>query len=358
MGHTVSRSTVTSQLNDMTANILTNITMNCSSLSYDQQVISINCTPINQLPFEANATCRQCISDILTAKKEEYARYLNLAQSKKLNPDSIPNINLDMHYVAEALRSCGKRVCKACVIENISQSNVVNASIDCQATNNIQNKVSQSLTNAILQKLSTNYDVLGSLANIIGASDAQSISNEVSSRVKRIVTNTLITNINAQVKGNQMFVINATSGQFNGITQHSTYNSIVTYLATNNIFNSILSDSEWKTLQTLHDTNDLTGELAQRFLTVNTVFADVLKHSMKYVVLVVMICMCLAAFYVIGVTIMEYRNQSMGLAPSGKKATPPATTTPFAPLFPSSSSSSSSTPQHTHRRVPFVNLFT
>jgi hypothetical protein len=27
-------------------------------------------------------------------------------------------------------------------------------------------------------------------------------------------------------------------------------------------------------------------------------------------------------------------------------------------LFPSSSSSSSSTPQHTHRRVPFVNLFT
>jgi hypothetical protein len=320
MGNTVSRSTVTTQLNNMTANILTNISMNCSAQSSNNQVISIDCTRTNLTEaYESNSVCRQCILNVLQSKREEYTRYFNLAQAKELVSD-IPNINIDLHYVGEQLRECGKRVCKACVIEDISQSNVVNVSVDCQAMNNISNLVSQSLTNAITQKLTTNYDILGSLANVLGGNDSQSVVNSISNRVKSVITNDLITNIYNQAKNEQTFIVNLnTSGQFNGISQRSTYNSIVTYLSTNNIFNSILSESEWTTLQTLHDSNNITGTLTAGFETVNSLFSDVLKHTIGYILLGVMAVMCLAAFYVIATTVYEYRNLSLGLSKEGKK---------------------------------------
>ncbi len=317
MGNTVSRSTVTSQLNNMTATILTNISMNCSTLSTNSQIISIDCAPRSiSTAYESNATCRQCISNILVSKKEEYTRYANLAKAGNPVPN-IPNINLDLHYTAEAMRACGRNVCKACVIEDISQNNVVSISVDCQATNNIQNQVSQSLTNAIMQKLSTDYDIFGSVANILGGRDVQTVSNSISNRVKNIITNNLITTVYNEAKNNQSFIINVTEGEFNGISQQSTFNSIVKYLSDNNIFNSIMSDSEWTTLQTLHDSNNVTGQMTAGFITANRLFTDMLHSTIGYIMLAVMICMCLAAFYVIAITVYEYRNLSLGLTKEG-----------------------------------------
>ncbi len=356
MGNTVSRSTITTQLNNMTATILTNISMNCATLSSNSQLISVDCAPTSTtVAFESNATCRACISNILSSRKEEYTRYANLATAG-IDVSNIPNINMDLHSASEEMRACGKDVCKACVIEDISQSNIVNVETSCQATNNIQNQVSQSLTNAITQKLSTNYDIFGSLANILGGRDVQTVTNQISNRVRQVITNNLITNVYNQAKNNQRFSVNVSGASlFRGISQRSTYNSIVTYLAQNNIFNSILSESEWKTLQTLHDSNNTTGLTTSGFITANQLFTDMLKSTMGYIILGVMVCMCLAVFYVIAITVYEYRNLSLGLTKDGEvpreSHTRKGITLPYVSYFPKAS-----TPRKT-RQLPFPKLF-
>jgi hypothetical protein len=63
----------------------------------------------------------------------------------------------------------------------------------------------------------------------------------------------------------------------------------------------------------------MTGALAAGFLTANSEITEVLSSAMGYIIIAVMIVMCLAAFYVLSITIWEYRNISIGLTRDGHK---------------------------------------
>jgi hypothetical protein len=314
MGSKVSREVINNQLNQMTAEILTSIQLKCASDTINRQIISVDCQNAVNLTtaYENNSTCRSCILDILTRKQQEYAQYIVLAENGKPNLN-IPNINLDLLYVSEQMQACGKNFCKACVLEDISQSNMVDVNVNCNATNNITNQVQQSLTTSITQKLSTDYDIFGSIANVIGGKDAQSVVNNISNRVKTVITDTLITNIYSQVKSNQDINIKTTStATVRNVSQVSTYSSIVKYLGDNSIFNSIISNAEIKSLQKLYDTNNSISSVGNAFNSVNSIFADMLSGVTGYVLLAIFICMGIAVVTVVTMTIYQWRKVILG----------------------------------------------
>jgi len=307
MGSKVSREVINHELNQMTAEILTSIQLKCASDTINNQIISVDCQNGVNLTtaYENNPTCTSCIKDILTRKQQEYAQYIVLAQNGKPNLN-IPNINLDLLYVWEQMTACGKNFCKACVLEDISQSNMVNVDVNCNATNNVTNQVQQALVTSITQKLSTDYDIFGSLANVIGGNDAQSVVNNISNRVKSVITESLITTIYTKTKSNQDISIKTTSNvSLRNISQVSTYSTIVKYLGDNSIFNSIISNAEIKSLQQLYDTNNSTNAVGNAFNSVNSIFADMLSGITGYVLLAIFICMGLAVVIVVVMTFIN-----------------------------------------------------
>lgn len=248
---------VTNVMNEMTAQIIVNIQLSCNANSESYQLGDIECTPDPSALFEANNSCKSCIDKIKNGAVQYYINQQKLWESGAILPAVNKPINEDFQTIIQGFIGC-TRVCKKCIVQDVSQSTFTEQQTNCQAFNNVSNSISQQLTDSVAQQLTNNQDMLAPLATLLGHSHTSEVIHDITTRMSVQITDTVLQDIVSQIKSDQYLYIK--SGTVRGITQNSTYKATVDYLAQNNIFNGVFTDNQWDDLNTLYnDQNTIDG---------------------------------------------------------------------------------------------------
>jgi len=260
MGGGTSQEALVNVVNNMVADVFINISLYCNSRSTSTQTLQINCQPYNNsstIIYEENAACKTCIQNIVDNQINNYNWQKTLWSTT--TPSVQGSIDTDYQNVINEFVSCGKLSCKACSIENTSQSTVIQSVLNCAAINDIQNAINQQLTAQITQQLVNNQDMLSPLANMLGASTTNDVITNINNRITALITESVIANITQTISNNQNITVESKAGgteNVTGQTQTSAYNSVMNYLGQTNIFNNILQQSQWDILQDLINTQN------------------------------------------------------------------------------------------------------
>lgn len=158
-------------------------------------------------------------------------------------------IDTDFQEVIAAFVACSSTACKACPVQNVSQVNVIQSTLNCSAFNNVTNTISQNLITAIDQKLTNNQDMLSPLATMLGASSYSSVVTNIANRMTALITDNVISAVQQNIDAQQKLVFTGSSTTSSGITQQSVYTATTNFLQNTNLMNNVFTDAQWTTLQ-------------------------------------------------------------------------------------------------------------
>jgi hypothetical protein len=186
-------------------------------------------------------------------------------------------IDSDFQNVITEFVNCSTLTCKACNVQNVSQTNIVKATIGCQAFTTVKNSMTQKMLEQVNQALTNNQDMLAPLAELLGASTSNDIIYNVTNRIMALITTDVISNIQSSIDAQQMVTLSGSSVQTIGLTQSASSTAVQSYLQTTNLMNDVLSQEQWQELQSLiNDQNTIdslgnvvtkTAELLSKLLT-------------------------------------------------------------------------------------------
>lgn len=278
MGSTSSKTSIINQTNQIVADVFTDITMSCASINKSEQTIEIDCQPETwgDTVYENNRVCTQALTAEYERRMDQYNFLLaqwkngNLAPGEGLKPISEDFMEIQRSFTNIMIGSC-----KACVISDISQTANITNITTCQALNNIENSITQKLSDKVTQKLRNNQDVLGSLASIIGGSTDESTITNVTNRIQTRLTQRVISGIRNNIANSQNVTVKY--GATTGVDQRSTYNSTVSYLEQNQIMNTIMTDAEFDTFQKLYNDQNTLDTLGKAVVNSASIFTKLIS---------------------------------------------------------------------------------
>ena len=311
MGNKNVRTVVSNQTNEMVANVVTNITLSCGTLATSNQTIEVQCVPPrdatsgNYLYPENSAPCIKCMTDV---HDELIAKYNDISARWQVGrlqwSDGLAPVDAEFQEVVNKFVSCGKLFCKACAYENLSEVTSMTASTTCDALNNIQNQITQKLTDQVNQTLTENQDFLSPIVGLFGGNSYQNIVNNIVSRIQVKLTNTVLNKIKNNIQNNQNIYLKGTNVSDKYITQKSSYKSVMSYLQKTNLFNDIFSDEEVKELQTLYDDRNTIDDLGNFVLGSATIIQKLVHTVVGRVVFatvaIAALVITMVIFYIIG----------------------------------------------------------
>lgn len=299
MGGSQSQSLVVDQTTDMVSTIITNISLNCTSVSNSTQTTKITCNPnleSNTTYFEQNSACISCYNNLKTFWIDKYD--LARSKGKKIKSD----MNEEIQAVINSAIAC-KSVCKACIINNISQDTLIKNVLSCKSYNTIKDTIEQKLNTAITQKLKNEQDALSGFLSVFGNS-ASNVVNTLNNRISSKITQNVLSDIQQNINANQNIDITENSTAVSGLSQNSVFQASQTYLTRNKIFNDILNQSEWKQFQQAINDQNTIGNLANAVVNVSGTLTKLVRSTMGKVVIAVIslvgvlfLAVCIYAIY-------------------------------------------------------------
>jgi len=293
MGGQNSTQIIVQQANDIVATIMTNIATYCVSDDISDQILNIECNPplTSGKVFENNDACLKCLDNIVFERTSYYNLQESLWKSGEQKPKVRLPINQDYQNTIQKFIDCTtSNICKACVVQDISQKTLLSSVIDCKAFSNVKNTIDQQLMESITQKLTNHQDVLSPLARMLGASNSDDVVENLANRASTLLSVSVISNIQQQISSFQTLSINfKTKGLTKNITQNSAYHSVQSYLQKTNLMNNIFTELEWKQLEDL--INDQTTITALGDLTTKAIgiLTKVLKSVLGKIVIFILI---------------------------------------------------------------------
>lgn len=302
MGGTMSQNNVVKQVNQMVAEVITRMTLNCAATSDLNQIININCIPFDGVGSTAvsenSAACRECYRNVLTTRKAYYelaTRQKTLAGTATLKLA----VDDDFHQVIDAFLECtNSGRCKSCVVDNLSQTMTIGNTTDCQALNNIKNTLNNQLMDQVTQKLTNNQDCLAPLAQLLGASTSQNLVQNITSRITSKISETFLEDVRNTINQNQNITVTNSSSA--NMSQNSVITSVETFLEKNQVFNTILNEQQWQDLADLYNQQNTVNEFGDTVVKSINIFAKMIKSVTGKVMFFILI---LTAVVFVGVVI-------------------------------------------------------
>lgn len=305
----ISQASIINQVNVMISNIIVNISLYCNAQSVSNQIIQIDCQPYGPgsnatQPWELNESCQKCMKNVYDSRLKYYKNQEELWSTRA--PSVLGSINQDFQTVINEFVTCGINTCKACSMQNASQTSVVTGVLNCQAFNDVQNTISQQMITQITQNLTNNQDMLAPLAEMLGASSTNDIIYNLTNRVMTLLTKSVVANITETINNNQTISITVVGqAPINGLTQNSAYNACLTYLGKTNIMNGIFQQEQWDELQTLINEQNTIDSLGNAIVQSVNVISKLLNNVVGQVVIVVL-CMVGVIFLAVVIYIIVH----------------------------------------------------
>jgi hypothetical protein len=279
--------------NNLVATSMISSTTNCfpSSTSSNTINVAYNAPPGYTDAALSGGGCLQCYNglNLVLKKREEARQHMGLPPENSLVAFTTAMTNPDPDHQGvnsvDLSNPCGP-ICTEIMIGNITQSNHVTVTENCNDTNNLSTNMSNSIKESVQSQLSNQQDIFGQLGSIFAgtrASIATNFANTMTMNVNVAFLNQLHTITNAS----NTFSVKGVSIYANNIQQSIDSTTIASMNVSNSVVDQLTQSSDFGLSQTLKNINDSTGDLANAFLNIISSIDDMLSTITGQLLLII-----------------------------------------------------------------------
>ena len=157
------------------------------------------------------------------------------------------------------MENCGLAYCKACVLINVTQRNIISSRTSCISNSMNNYNVNLNLTSMLQSQFLSNKDVLSAAVSEFGIADVNDLSKDISSSITQLIDNEFLSELQSTIANSQVIKLtNTTSSTFNNVTQSSIQHITEKFVTDKNIATSAIADSTFQNISnTVNDSNTL-----------------------------------------------------------------------------------------------------
>jgi len=303
MGGSTSKEQYIGILNETLAETIVTQATTCNVNASIAQRIELNCQPpqIDGKNFAGNSSCLLC-GEKLAQMQSDHSQYTIDAIGEGFGiPPSTSAADLD--EIQDILEEACIVACKACVLDNNTQSTAFTVNSDCYGESSVTNSIKTAFEANVDQKLREQKDALANIAEAlsIGGSSEDVQRQEIVQRATTRVTNDQLNSLNSIVAVDQSMRVGTQQDDANysiwfvDNTQDNMIDLVTNASSKQQVFNDILSPTETTALQDLVDKNDTIGDITDEIdKTINSL-ADTASTWMYIVMSVIIVFVLIGA---------------------------------------------------------------
>lgn len=201
----------------------------CSTISQIRQNLSVLCKPPDGTVYEENSSCGSCITNVFLGFQSQHQLENRTWTKATRTQDITVKTPIDTEYALflERMKTCGLGHCKACVLTNITQSNLSSNYGDCTATTNVQQDFESSLQSILKQQLTSNNDVLSAMIQTFKNPNVTSLLSDVVNQISVDMFTHMLTGIRSAIQGNQYIQVKSSSNTVvNNVSQSAAFDAV------------------------------------------------------------------------------------------------------------------------------------
>jgi len=259
--------------NQIAANVVANVLLQCSVQAGLAQQVSIQCA--QDPDFIDNAGCVACTKmwhDIMAnrAKLESHALDLDPGYTHNIGSQGIPGTlsgNALALYVNQTFQPCNF-ACKQCDVFDIKQTQAINVDFGCADQMDLATLVSNNFEAEVSAYLTNQKDFLGEMGGFLAGGSRECIARDIAHRMSAKFTTEIANKLRTKMNTIQSIEIGDRTDPSSSVwathfKQQLTANSIASLIAHEKIFDGLYSSTEVKAAANLLSKNDTVGDLAR-----------------------------------------------------------------------------------------------
>jgi hypothetical protein len=286
--------------NSIVAYAITKTITECNVNANLQQDINIKCVPVvpDGTVYEENAACGQCLKNILLDNESQN----ELERSMWANSPAEVRQPIDTMYesLLVNMESCGLTYCKACVLLNVTQQNIFEATSVCMSRNMTQTNVKTNISTILQQTFLNNQDVLSGAAQTLGAQGVNTLSTNISNTISSVVTNEFLADLRTSISTSQVIQLtNTTSTTLNKITQSSILNVTSKFVTDRSVATNSYSNEVFDQISLIANQQNTLNEVGEVVFKSTVTFTKAIDSSIGKIMIAVLIILGLVVFSII-----------------------------------------------------------
>lgn len=258
---------------------------NCFVNQVAQQNTRIKCRP--KLPegvtvYEENLACGQCIENTLLDFQQQNA----LEQAMWANSPATVRQPIDQYYssLIQSLESCGLSYCKACVLTNITQMNIVQSNATCISTFMNRTNIQANISNLLQQQFLNNQDILSGAAQTLGNSNLLSLSDQIASNLMTVVNDDFIQDLQATLESSQVIeLISDTTVKLSNVSQSSITTVTQSFVDDNNVATNTFSQEIFDAISQISNQQTTLDSVGKAIFQSSVTFVSAISSSVGIV---------------------------------------------------------------------------
>jgi hypothetical protein len=293
---------IISATNTIVSLAITQTINNCFISQVAEQSVRIKCKPNidpNLTCYEENATCANCIDNIL--QSQIYQNNLERALWSS-SPASVRlPINTMYQNLFGQMEACGLTYCKACVLNDVTQINLIQSTAECIESSMTTTNITNNLNTLIQQQLLQNQDVLSGASQTLGIPDLQKLSETISNNIMTVVNNKFITDLRANLSTTQAIeLISDTSITLGNISQSTILTQTEKFVSSNQVALSAFTQETFQSISDIAQSQNTLNEVGQLVIQSSLSFLDSLNSAVSMVTLSIIVLLSVVVLGIIG----------------------------------------------------------
>ena len=293
-------------MNTIISTAITQTVSECFSETKLEQNIEITCDPKvvqDKLPditvYEENPACLACMESILqdANTQDDMERIMwNSSPATVRQP-----INTMYAKMIGGIEECGLGYCKACVMTNVTQQNIVSASEGCISTFMTQASVQANVSTILQQQFLNNQDVMSGAMQTLGIQGVKELSDHISSNIATVVNTSFLQAVHQSISQSQIITIkSATTTRLSHVTQSSILNITQQLVTQNHVATSTYAESVYAQIAAITNQQNTLDELGNVVFSSTTTFTAAIDSAVGMVMMAVLALLGVVVVAIIG----------------------------------------------------------
>ncbi len=274
--------------NNIVAVAISQSISNCFAFQTAQQEVRVRCRPIlptGEEVYEANPACGQCIQNVLLDFQQQ-----DSLERAAWNPPQSATVRqpIDKYYATlkSNIETCGLTYCKACVLSNITQMNIVSATDECVTTFMTQANIQNNISTLVQQQLLNNQDVLAGVAQTLGSNEMTTLTDKISQNIVSVTNSEFLQDLRTTLEASQIIeLVTSDSVTLANISQASAITVTQSFVDANNVAINAFGEETFTAIANIVNQQTTINDVGEAVFKATLSFANAVDSSVGIVML-------------------------------------------------------------------------
>lgn len=306
-------------VNTMTSKVILKHMASCNSANLLNQDLEVTCRPSAVTrtedgtvldTYEENKSCTDGMHAILNGMIYQFGTDTTVGLEEVYWKDHEVKVRTkydqQMQDLLDRYTAIGTSNCKACLIDDVTQSSMLSSESNCYSTDTYNESFKSQVGEAVTQQLIMNQDVLNGAIKSLEKPGVKEISEDISSKIAQNITQNFMDDLSNTLSNLEVISINSqTAIKGNQLTQHSAFSIVMKKVTEQDLATKILTDQQWSIMGTEIDNHQELDEIGQAIFKTTINFAHTIDNTAGYVLIGVASFMGLLILIIMGHSIYK-----------------------------------------------------